>query len=71
MIADSPAEFAHKVIQLMQNPDLRDQLGRNARRSVEERFSWKKIAPRLEHTLAEAAAARARHLSTPNTIQED
>jgi glycosyltransferase involved in cell wall biosynthesis len=70
MIADTPDDFAQKVIQLMQDPDLRERLSRNARRSVEERFSWKKIAPRLEHTLTEAAAMKAQRLSTLNMRQE-
>jgi sugar transferase (PEP-CTERM/EpsH1 system associated) len=50
LLADSPVAFADAVLRLLQpeNEPLRMMLRRNARRFVEERYSWSTITPRLE-----------------------
>lgn len=43
LIADTPAEFAERVKQVLEEPRLRQQLGAEARRTVEDRYSWDAI----------------------------
>src|SRR3989338_6299402 len=51
LIADSPAEFAEKVIMLMENPALRERLRENADRLVREEYFWPTIAEELNKKL--------------------
>lgn len=53
LIADDPEGFASGVIRLIGDQGLRDRLGENARRMVEERFSWEKGVEELEAVLLE------------------
>jgi glycosyltransferase involved in cell wall biosynthesis len=48
LIADTPAEFAAKTVELMRNPQLRDTLSKNARETVTKKYAWNVIAPELE-----------------------
>jgi glycosyltransferase involved in cell wall biosynthesis len=48
MIADSPEEFAVRVIELLASKEARRHLGGNGRNVVAERFGWDGIANRLE-----------------------
>jgi sugar transferase (PEP-CTERM/EpsH1 system associated) len=47
LVADEPAEFAAKTIQLLREAAYRARLGRNARKLVEECYSWKIIGRQL------------------------
>jgi glycosyltransferase involved in cell wall biosynthesis len=47
LIADGPRDFAKAIDRLIDDPELRMRLGRRARETLEERFSWKAIAPRF------------------------
>jgi len=47
-LADTPQEFAQRVIELLDDASQRERLGRAARRFVEERYDWRDIVPRLE-----------------------
>jgi polysaccharide biosynthesis protein PslH len=40
LIADTPSEFAEKVLALLQNPELRAKLSANGRATVEQQYSW-------------------------------
>ena len=40
MIASEPVEFAKKVIRLLKNKSLREELGKNARRLIVNKYSW-------------------------------
>ena len=51
LIADSPVEFAEKVIMLMENPDLRERLRENAYSLVKEKYFWPNIAEELNKKL--------------------
>jgi glycosyltransferase involved in cell wall biosynthesis len=44
LLADSPAEFSEKLRRLTSDRTLRERLGQAALRSVEERFSWPRVA---------------------------
>jgi len=48
LVGDTPAEFAQRVIELLDDAPRRERLGRAARRFVEERYDWRLIVPRLE-----------------------
>ncbi|CUQ67395.1 glycosyltransferase [Candidatus Nitrospira inopinata] len=47
LVADEPAAFADKTIQLLRDDECRTRLGRNARELVEQCYSWKKIGRQL------------------------
>ena len=47
IIADDPKEFARRVIELLNDEALREKIGANARKLVEEEYSWEKMADML------------------------
>lgn len=49
LVADNAKEFAEKVVRLLKDPVLRLQLARNARRLVEEKYTWERCVEMLEH----------------------
>jgi glycosyltransferase involved in cell wall biosynthesis len=55
LLADRPEEFADRVLALMEDEALRQRLGRNGRRLVEERYDWSRVAPLLSQAYTEAA----------------
>ena len=59
LIADEPAEFAQRVLEVLQSPERRVRLSQNARRLVEERYDWVRIGAQFRE-LCEAAI-EARH----------
>jgi glycosyltransferase involved in cell wall biosynthesis len=48
VIADDPGQFAQDVLQAMNNPELGQNLGRQARTFVEQNYDWKVISARLK-----------------------
>lgn len=52
--ARSAKEIAEKVNKILKNPELEQKLGENARKIVEEKFSWKLISQKF-HTVYEQA----------------
>jgi glycosyltransferase involved in cell wall biosynthesis len=59
LIAEAPGEFADAVVSLIRNSELRKRLGRNARQTVESKYSWPKIVPALEDIYSKAASESA------------
>lgn len=55
LIADTPQDMAHHVVQILRNPDLQKHLGKNARKLVEEKYSWTRIAHLMEKVYQELA----------------
>ncbi len=53
MIADTPDLFAQKVIELIENPKLREKISINARKLVETRFDWRVLAKKLGNIYVE------------------
>jgi glycosyltransferase involved in cell wall biosynthesis len=47
-LADTPEEFAQRVIELLRDASRRERLGQAARRFVEEQYDWRLIVPKLE-----------------------
>ena len=49
LVADAtPEDFACKIITLLENPNLVQQLGRNGRKAAETAYNWKTLVQRLE-----------------------
>ena len=57
-IADSPESFAEQCLELLQSPGTRDRQAAEARRMVEERFSWEAVSDRFEEILLACLARR-------------
>lgn len=51
ILADDPADFAGQVVQLLRDAQRRAQLGRAARRLVEENYGWPSVAARFEQIM--------------------
>ncbi|MDR1486133.1 MAG: glycosyltransferase family 4 protein [Planctomycetaceae bacterium] len=47
-IADTPAEFAAKCLELLENRNLRDKLIANGRQVVDKQYDWSRISPLVE-----------------------
>jgi glycosyltransferase involved in cell wall biosynthesis len=48
LIAEEPKEFAQRVLELLDDEGLRERIGKNGRRYVEEHHDWRDVARRLE-----------------------
>ena len=48
LLAGSAEEFAAATLDLFDNPERAQQIARNARRAVEEKWDWQVVLPRLE-----------------------
>ena len=59
LVGDEPAEFAAKVVQLMEDPVKAQQLAGSGRAFVQERYSWESSARALEDVLLEAVGQRS------------
>jgi glycosyltransferase involved in cell wall biosynthesis len=51
----NPSELAQAIVRLLADRDLAERLGRRARDTVQEEYSWRSFARRLEHILIQAA----------------
>jgi len=54
IIADNPEEFSRKVITLIKNRRLCEEIGNNARKFVIENYSWEKVAKKFIDVYQEA-----------------
>ncbi len=48
IVAGKPQEFANKVVELINSRPMRDHLAKNARKVIEEKYSWDSIAAKYE-----------------------
>ena len=55
LYASGSEELAERIAQLHQDEDLRSEMGREGRRFVEERYTWKRACSALEEVLLDAA----------------
>lgn len=60
-------EFAHKIIELLDSPKLREEMGREGRRRMEEMLEWRHQAPKL---LDAYAVISAHSLSVCETFHQ-
>ena len=51
ILADDPREFAERVIELLNNEELRNRIGANARKLMEEEHSWERLTDELNKVL--------------------
>jgi glycosyltransferase involved in cell wall biosynthesis len=58
LAADTPADFARAVVELLRDVALRRQLGEAGRRLVEARYSWAETGRCFEALLEDATAPR-------------
>lgn len=56
MIADSPSDFARSVREVLENGGLRHSLVTNARKLIEDKYSWEQIAGQMEKHYLEILA---------------
>jgi polysaccharide biosynthesis protein PslH len=75
LLADEPGDFAERVIQLLRNESLRNQLGSSARNLVKQHYSWRRVAAdceavfdRVVQEYAEGKAVKARSLDPVERI---
>jgi polysaccharide biosynthesis protein PslH len=61
LITDQPREFASYTLRLLQDPDLRVELGTRGRKLILDRYDWQSIYRRLEDTFREAYRRRQAH----------
>jgi glycosyltransferase involved in cell wall biosynthesis len=54
LLADEPADFAAKVVQLLNDRKMRERLGAAARRLMETEHSWEELTDRLNDVLEKA-----------------
>jgi glycosyltransferase involved in cell wall biosynthesis len=54
ILADDPREFAERVIELLNNEELRKRIGANARKLMEEEYSWERLTDELNKVLEKA-----------------
>jgi glycosyltransferase involved in cell wall biosynthesis len=57
LIADSPADFSQSVVELLENPERAEALGRNGRELVLRQYDWSRVAKILEQAWIETASA--------------
>lgn len=55
LIADSPDDFAAECLRLMENPGLRQEIIKNARRLVEQHYGWQAIGEEFRRLVEETA----------------
>ena len=51
IIADEPEEFARRVIELLNDKQLREKISANARKLMEEEYTWEKMTDKLNDVL--------------------
>jgi polysaccharide biosynthesis protein PslH len=63
LVADEPANFAAQVNRLLDNPELRFQLGRQGRQQVQREYDWKAIGAAFREFAEEVSRQAARSSS--------
>ncbi len=61
LIADTPVEFTAQVKRVIEDPQLREMLGREGRRLVEAKYSWKVIGKALGHIYKSLLTSKKRN----------
>ena len=65
VIADDPKEFAAWVIKLLKDSQLRKTLGDNARKVIEAKYTWKRIAGSLDQIFREVVSRHEEMYASP------
>lgn len=56
IIRDNPEEFARGVIEILANRQIREDLGRNGRKTVLDHYSWERVGAKLRNTYRQLVA---------------
>jgi sugar transferase (PEP-CTERM/EpsH1 system associated) len=59
VIADTPEEFARRIVILLESSDLRHGLAEAGRRAIAQQYDWRQIASQLETALIHAVQAHS------------
>jgi polysaccharide biosynthesis protein PslH len=68
LVADSAVDFAERTVALLADPVRRSELGRAARRLVEERYSWTTVAKGFADVLGSVIDQGRRHGQEPRFV---
>jgi glycosyltransferase involved in cell wall biosynthesis len=68
MVGDTPDEFAHCVVQLLEQPALRQTLSRNGRDLVIRNYSFQAIAARIDEVMSELATIPVKRYHQPKRL---
>ena len=60
LASDDPEDVAEKVIQILSDKKLADEMGVTARRTAENFYDWRILARKLENCFQEVLASRHR-----------
>ncbi len=71
MIADQPDQFADRVVELLEDANLRGRLAVEARRIAEQKYDWRKIAPKLESVYTQLARGSKASHTRQSQFRED
>jgi glycosyltransferase involved in cell wall biosynthesis len=58
LIGDTPQEFADAIVRLLRDPALRLELGTNARKLAQEKYSWSALGDKFSEALTEVVAEK-------------
>jgi sugar transferase (PEP-CTERM/EpsH1 system associated) len=58
LVADEPEQFASSVVRLLENADVRRQMGQAARAAMEKHYNWKTCLAALDEVLESVTGAR-------------
>ena len=56
LVADNPAEFAQKTVQLLQDEKLRKRIAQNARKLIQEKYDWNQQLNKLDQIIDQLIA---------------
>ena len=71
MLADNDELFAKKVVLLLKNPELRKKMGEKGRETVEKKYSWTVIGPKLLEVYSRACGENRHAETIPQSPQRD
>lgn len=71
IIADGPDKFADKVLMLLDNKEMREEMGKHGRQLVEEKYGWSIISNALDEAWAKAVYAKSIPVLLYHDICED
>lgn len=70
LIADEPKGFAYNVVKLFKDDDLYRKIAFNARKLVEQKYDWDKIAQQLDKIYQEIMEVKYTNVTIPHPFQE-
>lgn len=69
LFADTPEEFAHSVLHLFENGEMRNRLSQNAFATVLQHYNWEAKGRELDQALCEVVQRRSRNIKPSSSIR--